>query len=144
MEWDLYSSPPCIPFYPYTMFQIPMLKPSCQKIKKNHHNSKYLSHKSSNIVHCNWHTQKPICADFSTSSSASWCNGGLDLPVDVAIWALTVEMWNCHSWPLDALGGMSDCPTSEEGMPDCNLPLQLWYWIFSRKWKWFLESSTLV
>ena len=26
----------------------------------------------------------------------------VDLPVDLPIWALTVEMWNCHSWPLDA------------------------------------------
>ena len=29
---------------------------------------------------------------------------GLDLPVDMPLhlprWALTVEMWNCHSWPL--------------------------------------------
>ena len=27
--------------------------------------------------------------------------GELDLPVDLPIWALTVEMWICHSSPLD-------------------------------------------
>ena len=26
MEWDLCTSPPWIPFYPYTMFQYPMPK----------------------------------------------------------------------------------------------------------------------
>ena len=31
MECNLSSSPPCIPFYPYTMFQNPMPKPSHQK-----------------------------------------------------------------------------------------------------------------
>ena len=30
---------------------------------------------------------------------------GVDPPVDLPIWALTVEMWNCHSWPLDSLMG---------------------------------------
>ena len=30
---------------------------------------------------------------------------GVDLPLDLPIWALTVEMWNCHSWPLDATTG---------------------------------------
>ena len=35
------------------------------KIKKNHHNSKSTCHtKFSHIVHCDWHSQKPICADF--------------------------------------------------------------------------------
>ena len=144
MEWNLCSSPPCIPFHPYTMFQNPMPKPSCQKSRKTIITQKVLVTYSSYIVHCNWHTQKVICTDFQASWFATWCNGGVDLPVDVPIWALTVEMWNCHTWPLDAMGGMSDCPTSEEGMPDCNLPLQLQYWKFHRKWKWSLESSTLV
>ena len=35
----------------------------------------------------------------------SMVNWGVDLPLDLPIWALTVEMWNCHSWPLDALLG---------------------------------------
>ena len=35
---------------------------------------------------------------------------GVDLPLDLPIWALTVEMWNCHSWPLDATTGGVDLP----------------------------------
>ena len=70
MEWNLCSSPLCIPFYPYTMFQNPMPKPSCQKPRKNIMTQKVLVTQSSNIVHCNQHTQKPICADFQ---AASWC-----------------------------------------------------------------------
>ena len=34
IEWDLCSSPPWVPFYPYTMFQNPLPKPSCQKSRK--------------------------------------------------------------------------------------------------------------
>ena len=30
---------------------------------------------------------------------------GVDLPVDLPIWPLTVEMSYCHSWPLDATTG---------------------------------------
>ena len=52
MEWDLCSSGPWVPFYPYTMFQNPMSKPSSQKSRKNHHNSEMLVTQSSNIVHC--------------------------------------------------------------------------------------------
>ena len=29
-----------------------------------------------------------------------------DLPLHLPIWALTVEMWNWHSWPLDASTGV--------------------------------------
>ena len=85
MAWDLCSSPPCIPFYPYTMFQNPMPKPSCHKSRKTIITQKVLVTQSSNIVHCDWktiitqkvlvtqssnivhcdrHTQKPKCADF--------------------------------------------------------------------------------
>ena len=64
MAWDLCSSPPCIPFYPYTMLQNPMLKPSCQKSSKPIITQKVLVTQSSNIVHCDQHTQKPICANF--------------------------------------------------------------------------------
>ena len=34
MGWDLCSSPPWVPFYPYTMFQNPIPIPSCQKFRK--------------------------------------------------------------------------------------------------------------
>ena len=35
---------------------------------------------------------------------------GLDLPVDLPIWVLTVEMSYCHSWPLDATTRVVDLP----------------------------------
>ena len=43
MEWDLCSSTPLVPFHPYTMFQNPMPKPSCQKYRKTTITQKYLS-----------------------------------------------------------------------------------------------------
>ena len=64
MEWDLCSSPPWVPFHLYTMFQDPMPKPSCQKSRKTIITWKVLVKQSSNIVHCNQHTQKPTCTDF--------------------------------------------------------------------------------
>ena len=63
MGRDLCSSPPWVPFYPYTMFQNPILRPSCQTLRKTIITWKLLVIQSSNIVHCDWHTQKPICAD---------------------------------------------------------------------------------
>ena len=33
------------------------------------------------------------------------CNWGVDLPVDLPVWTLTVEMWICYSWPLDVSTG---------------------------------------
>ena len=89
MKWDLCSSPSCIPFYPYTMFQTPMPKPSCQKFRKTLITQKVLVTQSSNIVHCDWHTQKPICADFQAFSNTFPCSNWL--PLDLPIWALTVE-----------------------------------------------------
>ena len=67
MEWDPCRSPPCVPFYPYTMFQNPMPKPSCQKARKTIATQKVLLTQISNIVHCDQHTQKSICADFQAS-----------------------------------------------------------------------------
>ena len=49
---------------PYTMFQNPRSKPSCHKSTKTIITQKVLVTQSSNIVHCNWHTQKSISADF--------------------------------------------------------------------------------
>ena len=69
MKWDLCSSPPCIPFYPYTMFHNPMPKPFCQKFRETLITQKVLVTQSSNILHCNWHIQKPICADFQAFSN---------------------------------------------------------------------------
>ena len=37
--------------------------------------------------------------------------GEIDLPVDLPILALIVEISNCHSWPLDdSTGGRVDLP----------------------------------
>ena len=40
---------------------------------------------------------------FSTNRCQYW---GVDLSLVLSIWPLTVEMWNCHSWPLDATTGV--------------------------------------
>ena len=63
MGWDVCSSPPWVPLYPYRMFQNPISWPSHKKCKKTIITQKVLVTQSSNIVHCDWHTQKPICAD---------------------------------------------------------------------------------
>ena len=62
MGRDLCSSPLWVPFYPYTMFQNPIPRLSCQKSRKTIITKKVLITQSSNIVHCNWHTQQPTCA----------------------------------------------------------------------------------
>ena len=62
-RWDVCSSPLWVPFYPYTMFQNPISRPSSKKWRKTIITQKELVTQSSNIVHCNWHSQKPICAD---------------------------------------------------------------------------------
>ena len=64
MEWNLCSSASWVPFFPYTMFQYPMSKTSCQTSRKAFITQNVLGTQSSNIVHCHWHTQKPISADF--------------------------------------------------------------------------------
>ena len=69
MAWNLWSSAAWIAFYPYTTFQNPMSKPSCQKTRKTIITQKVLVTKSSNTVHCDQHTQKPVCADFQAFSN---------------------------------------------------------------------------
>ena len=49
---------------PTLTFQYPISKPSCQKSRKTIVTQKLLVTQSSHIVHCDWHTQKPICAKF--------------------------------------------------------------------------------
>ena len=60
---------PCVPFYPYTMFENPMSKPSCQKSRKTIITQKVLVIQNSHIVHCDQHSQKAICADFQAFSN---------------------------------------------------------------------------
>ena len=50
------------------MFKNPMPKPSCQKSRKTIITPKVLVTQSSNIVYCDWHTQKLIYADFQVFS----------------------------------------------------------------------------
>ena len=69
MGRDLCSSPPWVPFYAYTMFQNPIYRPSCNKSRKTMISQKVLVTQSSNIVHCDWHTQKPTCADIQAFSN---------------------------------------------------------------------------
>ena len=63
MEGDICSSPPWVPFYPYTLFQNPISRPSHRKCRKTIITQKVLVTQNSNIVHCDWHTQKPVSAD---------------------------------------------------------------------------------
>ena len=62
---------------------------------------------------------------------------GVDLPLHLPIWALTVEMWNCHSWPQDAPTGGRDLPV--------DLPLHLPLWALTvEMWNchsWLLDAS---
>ena len=74
MAWDLCSSLPCIPFYPYTIFQNPMHKPSSQKSRKASITQKVLVTQSSNIVNCDWHTQKPTCSNFQSFLNTFPCS----------------------------------------------------------------------
>ena len=72
MEWNLCSSTPWASFYPYIRFHnpmpYPMPKPCCQKSRKTIITQNVLVRQSSNIVHCDQHTQKPICADLQAFS----------------------------------------------------------------------------
>ena len=63
MGWNISSSPPCVPFYPYTILHNPISWSSHTKCRKTIITQKVLITQRSNIVHCDWHTQKPICAD---------------------------------------------------------------------------------
>ena len=76
MEWDLCSNAPWAQFCPYTRSQNHISKPSSQKSRKTIITQKVLVTQNSNIVHCNQHTQKPICADFqafwNTFSLLKW------------------------------------------------------------------------
>ena len=57
---------------------------------------------------------------FLTTRCHYW---GIDLPLDLPISALTVEMWNCHSWPLDATTWGIDLPLD---LPISALTVEMW------------------
>ena len=65
-------------FTPIPCFRNPMPKPSCQKSRKAIVTHKVLVTQSSNIVLCDWHSQKPKCVDFQAFSNPffpveNWC-----------------------------------------------------------------------
>ena len=83
------------PILPLDHVSKPMPKPSHQKFRKTIITQKVLVTQSSHIVHCDWHTQKPICADFQAFSNTfslyklmfcHFLSGGVQQT------ALTVEM----------------------------------------------------
>ena len=59
---------------------------------------------------------------------------GVDLPVDLLIWALTVEISNHNSWPLDASTGGVDLPVV---LPIWALTVEI-----SNLHSWPLDAST--
>ena len=59
---------------------------------------------------------------------------GVDLTVDLPIWALTVEISNCHSWPLDASARGVDLPVD---LPIWALTVEI-----SSHHSWPLDAST--
>ena len=53
----------------------------------------------------------------------------VDMPVDLPIWGLTVEIWNHHSWPLDATtGGGGRSASWSANMTSKNRNVNLPYW----------------
>ena len=73
MGWDICSSPPWVPFYPYTMFMNPISWPSHKKCRKTIITQKGLVTQNFDIVHCDWYTQKPICADLQAFANTFPC-----------------------------------------------------------------------
>ena len=144
------------------MFQNPMPKPSCQKFRKPIITQKVFVTQSSNIVHCDQHTKKLICADiqaFLKTISLYKLTFFHFLSRGVQQTALAVEMWNCNSWPLDACGGLDlpgDLPiwALTVGMWNCHsqpldaftggvdLPLDLPIWALTLEASWSANMSS--
>ena len=138
MEWDLCSHPSCIPFNIYTMFQNPMPKPSCQKSRKTIITQKVLVTQSSNIVHCDWHTQKPITANFQAFSNTfslyklmwfffHFLSGGVQQTAKISHF-VDFDWENGSKW-------LEWCIVRVQGMPN---PMAL---VSSLYGKWFLKNQ---
>ena len=78
MGWDICSSPPWVPFYPYTMFQNPISWPSHKKCRKTIITQKVLVTQSSNIVHCDQPYPKTYMCRFG-----SLCEHFFPVQIDV-------------------------------------------------------------
>ena len=48
------------------------------------------------------------------------CQCWVDLPVDLPIWPVTIAIWNCHSWPLDASTWSGGTSASWSAYVTCN------------------------
>ena len=82
----------------------------------------------------------------------------VDLPLHLPIWTLTIEMWNCYSWPLGASTGGGRSATSSANMTSnsrivklpflmvVDLPLHLPIWdLTAEMWNhhsWPLHATT--
>ena len=82
----------------------------------------------------------------------------VNLPLHLPIWALTIEMWNCYSWPLGASTGGGRSATSSANMTSnsrivklpflmvVDLPLHLPIWdLTAEMWNhhsWPLHATT--
>ena len=71
---------------------------------------------------------------FLTTRCHYWGDIPVDLPLDLPIWAVTVEMWNCYSWPLDATTGGRSARSAT------------WYWALTVEmwncYSWPLDATT--
>ena len=45
---------------------------------------------------------------------------GVNMPFDLPIWPVTIAIWNCHSWPLDASTWGGDRSVSKSAYMTCN------------------------
>ena len=83
------------------MFQNPISKPSSQKSRKNIITQKVLVTQSPYIVHCDWHTQEPICAVSKLFKHI------FPVKFDIFYWKVYLTsgqldpIWYC-CWPPDA------------------------------------------
>ena len=107
------------------------------------------------IVIWNCHSWPLDASTWGGGRSASWsayvtCNNsnlklpffamrclylGVDLPVNLPIWSGTIEIWNCHSWPLDAYTRGVDLPVD---LPMWPVTIAIW-----NCHSWPLDASTM-
>ena len=87
-------------------------------------------------MHCDRHTQTPLCC---ANFQAFWNTFSLYkltffhfLSGGIQETSLTVEMWNCHSWPLDA---------STRGV-DLLVDLPIWALTVEASWSAIMSSNS--
>ena len=97
MGWNISSSPPCVPFYPYTILHNPISWPSHTKCRKTIITQKVLVTPSSNIVHCKHAYPKTYMHRF-----ASLCKHFFSVQIDILFQFLSggVKFWLFPELPL--------------------------------------------